>query len=45
VRMVEDTEQVVHLVLPRRPAEAELSEEELAQIAGGGGRGGISGEV
>jgi hypothetical protein len=35
VRVVEDTEQVQHLVLPRRPAEGELSEEQLAVAAGG----------
>jgi hypothetical protein len=35
VRVVEDTEQVRHLVLPRRPAEGELSEAELDQVAGG----------
>jgi hypothetical protein len=35
VRVVEDTERLRHLVLPSRPAEGELSEEQLAQAAGG----------
>jgi hypothetical protein len=38
VRVVEDTHQVVHLTLPRKPAmTAEVSEEELASVAGGAG--------
>jgi hypothetical protein len=45
VRIAEDTDQVVNLVLPQKPAEAELSEEELAQVCGAGGRGGLGGEV
>jgi hypothetical protein len=35
VRVVEDTERRRHFVLPRRPAEGELSEAELDQAAGG----------
>jgi hypothetical protein len=35
VRVVEDTERLRHFVLPARPAEGELSEEQLAQAAGG----------
>jgi hypothetical protein len=35
VRVCEDTERVHHLVLPRRPAEGELSDEQLAGAAGG----------
>jgi Nitrile hydratase, alpha chain len=37
VKVIEDTAQVHHLTLPRKPdAAAELSEEELAQVVGGG---------
>jgi hypothetical protein len=43
--MVEDTDQVVNLVLPRKAAEAELSEDQLAQVYGAGGRGGLGGDV
>jgi hypothetical protein len=36
VRIVEDTEHVIHLTLPRRPASpGEVSEEELATVAAG----------
>ena len=35
VRIVEDTDRVHHLVLPPRPTEDELSEEQLAQIGAG----------
>ena len=36
LRVVEDSEAVHHLVLPPRPAEGELSEEQLDAMAGGG---------
>jgi hypothetical protein len=37
VRVMEDTEQLHHLVLPPRPAgEGELSEDQLGRAAGGG---------
>jgi hypothetical protein len=35
VRVVENTSTVTHLVLPPRPAEGELSEEQLERAAGG----------
>jgi hypothetical protein len=35
VVVVEDTETIMHLVLPPKPSEDELSEEELSQAAGG----------
>jgi hypothetical protein len=35
VRVVENTSTVTHLVLPARPAEGELSEEQLERAAGG----------
>ena len=35
VRVVENTERLHHLILPASPAEGELSEEQLAQAAGG----------
>lgn len=35
VRVVEDTDTVYHLVLPPKPADDELSEEELSNAAGG----------
>jgi Nitrile hydratase, alpha chain len=36
VRLMEDTEQVIHLALPRKPdVKGELSEEDLTRIAGG----------
>jgi hypothetical protein len=44
VRVVENTGRVAHLVLPPRPAEGELSEEQLAQAAGGGNCGCYSGD-
>lgn len=37
VKVVENTETVVHLVLPAKPAEGELSEEALEAVAGGTG--------
>ena len=45
IKTIEDTANVMHLVLPMKPAEAELSEEELSTVAGGhchgGGCGGM----
>jgi hypothetical protein len=35
VKLVEDTDQLVHLVLPAPPAEDELSDEALDNVAGG----------
>jgi len=35
IRVVENTEQVIHLPLPAKPSKEELSEEDLAQVAGG----------
>lgn len=35
VRIVEDTDKVSHLVLPRKPSSAELSDEQLSNVAGG----------
>jgi hypothetical protein len=35
VRVVEDTAEVSHLVLPPKPAEGDLSEEQLAQVSAG----------
>jgi hypothetical protein len=35
VRVVEDTTDTVHLVLPLKPAEGELSDEQLDQVSGG----------
>jgi hypothetical protein len=35
VRIVEDTDKVRHLVLPRKPSSGELSDEELTDIAKG----------
>jgi hypothetical protein len=35
IKMTEDTETLVHFSLPSRPNEAELSEEDLAAVAGG----------
>jgi len=35
IKMIEDTANVRHLVLPTKPAAAELSEEELSTVAGG----------
>jgi hypothetical protein len=35
VRVVENTDQVLHLTLPNRPGNGDLSEEELTQVAGG----------
>jgi hypothetical protein len=36
IRVVEDTDQVRYLTLPQQPSDKELSEEELAKVAGGG---------
>ena len=35
IKTIEDTANVMHLVLPMKPAAAELSEEELSTVAGG----------
>lgn len=35
IKTIEDTANVMHLVLPTKPAAAELSEEELSTVAGG----------
>jgi hypothetical protein len=35
VQVVENTDQVCYLTLPKKPSAAELSEAELAQVAGG----------
>lgn len=37
VRMVENTDKVFHLVLLQKPSNAELSDEQLDNAAGGGG--------
>jgi hypothetical protein len=37
VRIGEDTDSVLHLVLPRRPADGELSADQLEKVAGGVG--------
>jgi hypothetical protein len=39
LRIVEDTAETVHVVLPARPAE--LSDEDLDRVAGGGGDGAL----
>jgi len=39
IKVIEDTEKVEHLVIPTAPAEGELSEQELASVAGGHCRG------
>jgi hypothetical protein len=39
LKVVENTDKVLHLVLPVKPAPQELSEEELHRVAGGGGAG------
>ncbi len=39
IKTIEDTATVMHLVLPTKPAAAELSEEELSTVAGGYCRG------
>ncbi|MBI2910694.1 MAG: NHLP leader peptide family natural product precursor [Chloroflexi bacterium] len=36
VRMVENTDRVMHLTLPAKPSEVELSVEELDRMSGGG---------
>jgi len=36
VRMVENTPEICHIVIPARPAMIELTEEQLAEAAGGG---------
>jgi hypothetical protein len=35
VKVVENTDQVVYLTIPAKPPEAELSDEQLGQVAGG----------
>jgi hypothetical protein len=35
VKVVENTDQLVHLVLPERPADTELSQEALEKVAAG----------
>ena len=35
IKVVEDTETLMHLSLPPRPTDQELSEEDLASVAGG----------
>lgn len=35
VRAVEDTETVIHIVIPSKPTAVELSDDELASVAGG----------
>ena len=35
IRVVEDTDTLVHLTLPPKPTDKELSEEDLAALAGG----------
>ena len=35
VRVVEDTAETMHLVLPHKPAEGELTDDQLEQVAGG----------
>jgi hypothetical protein len=40
IKTIEDTANVMHLVLPVKPAEGELSEEELSTVAGGHCHGG-----
>jgi hypothetical protein len=35
VRVVEDTAETVHMVLPAKPAEGQLSDEQLEQVTGG----------
>ena len=35
VRMVEDTAETMHLVLPTKPVDGELSDEQLDQVSGG----------
>jgi len=39
VKVLEDSEKVEHFILPTRPVESELSEEELESVAGGHCRG------
>jgi Nitrile hydratase, alpha chain len=39
IKVVEDTDDVEHLVLPSEPLEDEMSYEQLAAVAGGRGRG------
>ena len=35
VKILEDTDTLIHFTLPRKPADKELSEEDLAAVAGG----------
>jgi hypothetical protein len=37
VKVVEDTEKLAHIVLPLAPPKGELSDDELASVAGGSG--------
>ncbi|HVS39708.1 MAG TPA: NHLP leader peptide family RiPP precursor [Gemmataceae bacterium] len=39
LKVVENTDKVIHLVLPTKPSSQELSEAELQQVAGGHCRG------
>jgi hypothetical protein len=38
VKVVENTDKLVHLVLPLRPADTELSQEALEKVAAGAGK-------
>ena len=38
LKVVENTERLVHLILPPKPSTGELSDEQLAAVAGGHGR-------
>ena len=40
IRMVENTDNVFHFVLPAKPAGDEISDDELERVAGGGAVGG-----
>jgi hypothetical protein len=35
IKILEDTDNLVHFTLPRKPGDKELSEEDLAAVAGG----------
>lgn len=43
IKMTEDTDTLIHLSLPSRPNEAELSEEDLAAVAAGAETSGVCG--
>ena len=45
VRVVENTPEVVHLVLPLKPAEGELSDDQLEHVAGGRGAAYTQGDL